>query len=48
MQVAMYVEPEIRKGDLPSIFAALMRARAAPHAALKEVPAAYVKSIQAI
>ncbi len=36
---AKYVKPEIRKGILPSILAALMNARAATRAALKEVPA---------
>ena len=36
---AKYVKPEIRKGILPSILAALMEARAATRAALKEVPA---------
>ena len=36
---AKYVKAEIRKGILPSILAALMNARAATRAALKEVPA---------
>ncbi len=33
------MKPEIRKGILPSILAALMEARAATRAALKQVPA---------
>ena len=33
-----YVKQEVRKGILPSILAALMNARAATRAALKEVP----------
>jgi DNA polymerase delta subunit 1 len=33
----VYVKPEIRKGILPSILAALINARAATRAALKEV-----------
>lgn len=45
---AMYVKLEISKGNLPSIFAALIVARAATHAAFKMVPADYVTSIQAI